>query len=64
MDQGICNLMELRHLKMLIKLWRILRVLNTIIIFKESADLGNADGNYNYGSLFLLPSSPEIDRNT
>jgi len=56
--------MELRHLKMLIKLWRILRVLNTIIIFKESADLGNADGNYNYGSLFLLPSSPDIDRNT
>lgn len=28
-----------------------------------AADLRRADGNFNYGSLFLLPSTREIDRN-
>lgn len=31
--------------------------------FQRSADLGNSDGHYNYGSLFMMPSSPDIDRN-
>lgn len=34
-----------------------------IITFIEAADYNNSDGHFNYGSVFMMPSTKEIERN-
>jgi hypothetical protein len=49
------------------KMWKKLSIILKVICFNlrliEAADYNNSDGHFNYGSLFLLPSTREIERN-